>query len=75
MPIAICTANAAKRRLTKIDFVEIRWKADCTIRAPRNQKASESVMFVFDVMIATANKPPKIGRLSTQLAWHVLVVA
>ena len=57
-----------KRRLTAIEVVEIKWIIDCTIRAPRNHKASGSVMPVLDVMMATANKPPKIGRLSTQLA-------
>ena len=68
MQIAICRAKAVKRRLTAIELVEIKWIIDCTIRAPRNHKASGSVMPVLDVMMATANKPPKIGRLSTQLA-------
>ena len=68
MPIAIYTAKAVKRRLTAIELVEIRWIIDCTIRVPRNHKARASVMPVLDVMMATANRPPKMGRFSTQLA-------
>ncbi|MBP0115448.1 hypothetical protein [Bradyrhizobium vignae] len=62
IPIAICTANAVKRRLTAVGLFDARWMIDCTILAPRDQNARGSVTSVLDIMIAIANKPPKIGR-------------
>src|SRR5690348_2506897 len=68
-PMAICTANAAKRIVTAVALVEARWMRDWNTRAARKTQASWSVMAVLPVATATSSRPPKIGRPSMQLAW------